>query len=77
MHTKLRSVHKQTVDGETEQKMASAVRTESFVWTINEVELLLRLTLDYKESKLQERLDIWLTVDGETKHKSCGVWGCL
>ena len=55
---------KQTVDGETEHnkkkiKMASARKPESFVWTDNEVELLLRLTLNYKESKLQERLDIF------------------
>ena len=34
--------------------MASARKPESFVWTGNEVELLLRLTLDYKASKLQE-----------------------
>ena len=28
------------------------------MWTVNEAELLLRLTLNYKESELQERLDI-------------------
>ena len=55
---------KQTVDGETEHnnkniKMASARKPESFVWTSNEVELLLRLALDYKASKLQERLNIF------------------
>ena len=53
----MRAVNKQTVDGETEHnkkkmKMASARKPESFVWTVNEVELLLRLSLDYKESKL-------------------------
>ena len=31
-------------------KMASSRKPESFVWTDNEVELLLRLTLDYKAS---------------------------
>ena len=55
----MRAVDKQTVDGETEhkkkkKKMASARKPESFVWTVNEVELLLRLTLNYKASKLQE-----------------------
>ena len=34
--------------------MACARKPESFVWTGNEVKLLLRLTLDYKASKLQE-----------------------
>ena len=34
--------------------MACARKPEAFVWTDNEVELLLRLTLDYKASKLQE-----------------------
>ena len=54
MHINL--VHcKQTVDEETEHrkkkmKMASARKPESFVWTGNEVELLLRLTLNYKAS---------------------------
>ena len=48
-----------TVEGEFENKkkktkMASARKPEAFVWTVNEVELLLRLTLDYKASKLQE-----------------------
>ena len=47
---------KQTVDGETEHnkkkmKMASARKPESFVWSDNEDELLLRLTLNYKASK--------------------------
>ncbi|XP_051233827.1 uncharacterized protein LOC127350831 [Dicentrarchus labrax] len=32
-------------------------RGESFVWTDNEVELLLRVTLDYKTTKLQENVD--------------------
>ena len=64
MHIKVRAVDKQTLDGETEQnkkkmKMASARKPESFVWTGNEVELLLRLTLNYKVSKLQERLNIF------------------
>ena len=40
-------------------KMASARKPESFVWTVNEVEPLLRFTLDYKASKLQERLNIF------------------
>ena len=35
-------------------KMASARKPELFVWTDNEVELLLQLTLDYKVSKLKE-----------------------
>ena len=44
---------KQTVEGETEHntkemKMVSARKPESFVLTGNEVELLLRLTLNYK-----------------------------
>ena len=34
--------------------MASARKPEAFLWSDNEVELLLRLTLDYKASKLQE-----------------------
>ena len=51
---------KQTVDGETEHnmkktKMATARKPESLVWTDNDVELLLWLTLNYKVSKLQER----------------------
>ena len=58
------AVNKPTVDGETEHnkkkmKMASARKPESFVWTVNEVKLLLRLTLNYKTSKLQERLNIF------------------
>ena len=53
-----------TVDGETKHikkkmKIASARKPESFVWTVNEAELLLRLTLNYKASKLQERLNIF------------------
>ena len=60
----LHAVNKQTVDGETEHKkkkmkMASARKPESFVWTGNEVELLLRLTLNYKACKLQERLNMF------------------
>ena len=63
MHRKLAHC-KQTVDGETKHnkkkmKMASARKPESVVWTGNEVELLLRLTLNYKTSKLQERLNIF------------------
>ena len=43
---KLRAVNKQTVERETEHnkktmKMASARKPELFVWTVNEVELLL------------------------------------
>ncbi|KAK0154840.1 hypothetical protein N1851_002846 [Merluccius polli] len=34
-----------------------AKKAESFVWTDCEVELLLRLTLDYKANKLQENVD--------------------
>ena len=54
---KLRAVNKQTVERETEHnkktmKMASARKPELFVWTVNEVELLLWLTLNYKASKL-------------------------
>ena len=57
MHMKL--VYKQTIDRETvhnkkKTKMASARKPELFVWTDNEVQLLLWLTLDYKASKLQE-----------------------
>ncbi|KAI7800514.1 uncharacterized protein LOC130564420 [Triplophysa rosa] len=39
--------------------MASATRArvESFVWTDDEVELLLRVTLDYKSTKLQDNVD--------------------
>ena len=60
----LRAVTKQTVEGETKQnkkkmKMAIARKPESFAWTVNEVELLLRLTLNYKASKFQERLNIF------------------
>ena len=59
----LRAVNKQTVDGEKEHKkkkmkMATARKPELFAWTINEVQLLLRLTLDFKASKLQEKLNI-------------------
>ena len=31
--------------------------TENAVWTDNEVEMLLRLTLDFKVGKLQESVD--------------------
>ena len=60
----LHAVNRQTVDGETKHKkkkmkMARARKPELFVWTGNEVELLLQLTLDYKETKLQERLNIF------------------
>ena len=60
----LRAVNKQTIDGETKHskkkmKMASARKPESFMWTVNEVELLLGLTLNYKASKLQERFNIF------------------
>ena len=58
MHIKL-ARGKQRVDGEAEHnkkkmKMAGARKPEEFVWLDNEVELLLRLTLGYKERKLQE-----------------------
>ena len=63
MHIKLVRC-KQTVDAETEHnkkkiKKASARKPESFVWTVNEVELLLRHTLNYRTCKLQERLNIF------------------
>ena len=50
---------KQTLDGETKHnkkkmKMARARKPESFVRTDNKVQLVLRLTLNYKASKLQE-----------------------
>ena len=55
----LHAENKQAVEEETEHKkktkMASARKPESFVWTNNEVKLLLWLTLNYKASKLQER----------------------
>ncbi|CAM4571979.1 unnamed protein product [Leuciscus chuanchicus] len=35
----------------------SRARVESFIWTDDEVELLLRVTLDYKSTKLQENVD--------------------
>ena len=55
---------KQTVDGKNEHnkkkmKMSGARKPELLVWSVNEVELLLRLSLDYKESELQERLNIF------------------
>ena len=64
MRIKLHAVNKQTVNRETvhnkkKMKTASARKPESFVWTVNEVELLLRLILNYKASKLQERLNIF------------------
>ena len=67
MHIKL-ACCKRTVDGETEDnkkktKMASARTPELFVWTVNEVKLLLRLTLNYKASKLQERLNIFCSTN--------------
>ena len=34
-----------------------AKKAESFVWTDCKVELLLRLTLDYKANKLQQNVD--------------------
>ena len=52
MRRKLARCKLQTVQGETEHnkmKMASARKPESFVWTVNEVELLLRLTLNSRE----------------------------
>ena len=60
----LHTVNKQTANRETEHnkkmmKMANARKQESFVWTVIEGELLLRLTLSYKASKLQERLNIF------------------
>ena len=39
--------------------MARTRKPESFVWTVNEAELLLRLTLNYKASKFQDRLNIF------------------
>ena len=63
MSIKLRAVNKQTVDGDTEHNNKTTVsserKPESFVWTVIEVELLLGLSLNYKESKLQERLNIF------------------
>ena len=47
----LHAVYKQTVEGESENKkkkktkMASSRKPDAFVWTVNEVELLLRLAL--------------------------------
>ena len=62
-------INKQTVDRETEHKkkmkMASARKPESFVWPMNEVELLLQLTLNYKASKLQERLNIFCGIGAQ------------
>ena len=54
-------------------KMASARKPESFVWTGNEVELLLQLKLNYRACKLQERLNIikgWAMVS--SFQKVCG-----
>ena len=64
-------VNQQRVDGETKHnkkkmKMASARKPESFVLTVNQVELLLRLTLDYKASKLQERLNVFCDTNTST-----------
>ena len=53
----------QTVYGENEHnkkmKMATARKPELFVLTVNEVKLLLRLTLKYNLSEVQERLNIF------------------
>ena len=51
VHTACALVYKQTIAGKNEHnkkktKMASARKPEVFLWTDNEVELLLRLTLD-------------------------------
>ena len=82
----LHTVNKQTVDRETENnkkkmKMASARKPELLVWTVYEVELLLRLTLNYKASKLQERLDIFcgtntsmLSAIVVMRHRGVGRW---
>ena len=51
-------------------KMATARKPESLVWIVNEVELLLRLTIDYEESTLQERLNL-LQHDHEQKREGC------
>ena len=57
MHTKLARVYKKTVEGEFENKkmktkMASARKPEAFVWTVNEVELLLLLRSHPHENAL-------------------------
>ena len=62
------AVNEQTIDEETKHnkkktKMAAARKPELFVWTVNEVELLLRITLNYKASKLQERLNIFCSTN--------------
>ncbi|KAM4628576.1 uncharacterized protein ACJ7VT_001052 [Polymixia lowei] len=45
--------HKQ----KTMARNMSGTRKETFVWTDDEVELLLRVTLDYKSTKLQDHVD--------------------
>ena len=63
MHIKLVCC-KQTVDGETEEEEdENGECKETFVWADNEVELLLRPTLNYKESKLQDRLNIFCSTN--------------
>ena len=46
----MRAVYKQAIEREFENKkktkMAGTRKPEAFVWTVNEVELLLQLTLD-------------------------------
>ena len=90
MRIKLHAVNEQTVDRETEHnekktKMARARKPESFVWIVNEAELLLRLTIDYKESKMQERLNIFCSTNTSMKsaivvvvvvmrHRGAGRW---
>ena len=58
MHIKLahckQTVNRETKHNKKKMKMASTRKPEAFVWTDNEAELLLRLMLDYKASKLQE-----------------------
>ena len=76
----LHVVNKQTVDGETEcnkkkTKMARTRKPESFVWTDNEVVLLLPLSLNYKASKLSQLLAQYL-LQQEHKHVVCHCWCC-
>ena len=51
---------RETEHKKKKMKMASARKPESFVWTSHEIELLLRLTFNYKTCKLQERLNIFM-----------------
>ena len=51
--------------------MASASKPESLAWTVNEVELLLRLTLNYKESELQEGLNISCSTNTHVVRDCC------